>query len=139
MVYDTKIYLVAAADENYLKKATPYLETMNENSTVSNIFFTVDFDISEEYEEKFSSVTFKRISSNVVKSPNINKCIQHGAFLEGLKNIDDDSIIIFTDTDINIQRKFSDSELQLLRNLKDKEILVSFNTLVCPCFMYQLL
>lgn len=128
MTNNAKIYLAAAADENYLQKAKPYLESVNKNSNVSNIFFTVDFDITEEYEKKFPLITFKKITSNLIKSPNINKCIQHGAFLEGLKGIEDDSIIIFTDTDINMQRKFSDSELQLLKNCKDKEILVNLNS-----------
>ncbi len=133
MINNPEIYLVAAADMKYLKKATPYLETMNENSNVSNIFFTVDFDISKEYRDNFSSIVFKRISSSVVKSPNPNKCIQHGGFLEALKGINDTSVIIFTDTDIKVQRGFSETDLQLLQNCKDKDVFVNYCTASKSC------
>jgi len=128
MVNDTRIYLVAAADRNYLEKAIPYLGSIDANSNVSNIFFTVDFDISEELKKKFSSIDFRKIDSGTVKSPNINKCIQHGGFLGGLNDVADTSVIVFTDTDIKMQRRFSESDLQLLRNCKDGQVLVNHNT-----------
>lgn len=122
-----KIYLAGATDENYLQKSMDYLRTMNENSNVNNVFFTLDFDISEDIKKRFSSIKFVRISSDIIKSPNSNNCIQHGGFLEALDFVSEDSIVIFTDTDVKVQRGFSESELSMLENCEDGQVLVNYN------------
>ena len=121
------IYLIAGFNEGYLQKSMTYLETMNWYSNVNNIIITLDFDIASDLKEKLNNIKFIRINSEQIKSPNSNKCMQHGGFLEVLDFISDDSIIIFTDTDITVQRPFNESELQLLRNCKDEDVLVNLN------------
>jgi len=122
-----EIYLIAGFNKAYLKKAEPYLMTMNQNSKVNNVIITLDFDIDPSYKEKFNSIQFIKILSSQIKSPNTNTCMQHGGFLEALDFVKDDAIIIFTDTDIKIQRPFNELELQMLTNCEDGEILVNFN------------
>ncbi len=121
------IYLAAGCDQKYLTKSMPYLHTMNHNSNIINIFFTVDFDISEKYKSEFRYIRFIGISSTIVKSPNSNKCMQHGGFLSALNFLSDESIIIFTDTDINIQRGFRDEELYMLAGFNDDDVGVNYN------------
>jgi hypothetical protein len=127
MARNSSVYLIAAADENYLQKAMPYLRTVNQRSNIHTIFFTVDFDITEEHKGRFPEIVFRRINSAVVKSPNSNKCIQHGGFLEELKDFDDSAVIMFTDTDIIVQRPFSQAELHLLENCADKDVFANLN------------
>jgi hypothetical protein len=121
------IYLIAGFNEGYLKKSMTYLETMNRYSNVNNIIMTLDFDIAAELRKTLNNIKFVRINSEQVKSPNPNKCMQHGAFLKVLDFIPDESMIIFTDTDITVQRPFNESELQLLRDCKDKDVFVNLN------------
>jgi hypothetical protein len=121
------IYLIAGFNEGYLQKSMDYLETMNRYSNVNNIIVTLDFDITPELKIKLNNTKFVRINSEQVKSPNPNKCMQHGAFLEVLGFISDESVIIFTDTDITIQRPFSESQLQLLKSCGDKDVFVNAN------------
>lgn len=122
-----EIYLVAGFNEAYLKKTEPYLMTMNQNSSVNNVIITLDFDINPSYQKKFRSIQFVKILSSQIKSPNSNTCMQHGAFLEVLDFIKDDSIIIFTDTDVKIQRPFNETELQLLTSCEDGQVFVNLN------------
>lgn len=125
---DKEIYLVAGFNKAYLKKAEPYLMTMNQNSRVNNVIMVLDFDIDPSYQKKFGFIQFVKILSSQIKSPNQNACMQHGGFLEALDFVKDDAIIIFTDTDIKIQRSFNESELQMLTSCEDGEAFVNFNT-----------
>jgi hypothetical protein len=121
------IYLIAGFNEGYLRKSMTYLETMNRYSNVNNIIVTLDFDIVSELRERLNKIKFVRINYEQVKSPNSNKCMQHGAFLEVLDFIGSESIIIFTDTDITIQRPFTEPQLQLLRSCQDGDVFVNLN------------
>jgi hypothetical protein len=122
-----EIYLVAGFNKVYLEKAEPYLMTMNQNSSVNNVIVTLDFDIDPSCQKKFRSIRFVKILSSQIKSPNPNACMQHGGFLEALDFLKDDVIIIFTDTDIKIQRPFDESELQMLNSCEDGDVFVNFN------------
>jgi len=121
------IYLVTGFDQNYLARATAYLETMNQKSNVKNIVVTLDFDITPEYKSKFQSIRFVKIQSSQIRSPNPNKCMQHGGFLNALSSLHETSVVIFTDSDINVQRGFTDEELSMFTGFKDNDIGVSYN------------
>lgn len=121
------IYLVAGFNRPYLKKSEDYLASMNENSNVNNVIITLDFDIDSETEKKYGHIQFKKILSSQIQCPNPNTCMQHGGFLEALGFVNDDAVIIFTDTDIKIQRPFSEADLKMLLACEDNEVLVNFN------------
>jgi len=121
------ICLIAGFNKGYLQKSMAYLETMNQFSNVKNVIMTLDFDIDSDLRKRFDRITFIRINSGQIKSPNPNKCMQHGGFLEGIDFLSDDSVIIFTDTDITLQRPFNESELQLLRDCRDDDVFVNLN------------
>ena len=127
LIGSKEIYLIAGFNKAYLEKAETYLATMNENSKVNNVIITLDFDIDSSYKKKFSSLRFVKILSSQIKSPNPNTCMQHGGFLEALDFVKDDSIIIFTDTDIKIQRPFNKSELEMLNSCEDRDVFVNLN------------
>jgi hypothetical protein len=121
------IYLVAGFNKAYLKKSEPYLATMNQNSQVNNIIITLDFEINAWYKERFDSIRFIKIFSTQVKSPNSNACMQHGGFLEVLDFVKNEDVLIFTDTDIKIQRSFNGSDLEMLESCIDGDVFVGFN------------
>lgn len=122
-----EIYLIAGFNRAYHKKAEAYLVTMNGNSKVNNVIVTLDFDVDSSYKERFSSIQFVKILSSQVKSSNPNTCMQHGGFLEALDFVKDDSIIIFTDTDVKVQRPFNKSELEILISCEDRDVFVNLN------------
>lgn len=122
-----EVYLIAGFNKAYLEKAEAYLVTMNGNSKVNNVIVTLDFDVDSSYKKRFSSIQFVKILSSQIKSPNPNTCMQHGGFLEALDFVKDDSIIIFTDTDIKIQRPFNKSELEILISCEDRDVFVNLN------------
>ena len=122
-----EIYLVAGFNKAYLEKAVPYLITMNQNSNVNNVIITLDFDIDPSYKTRFGRIQFVKILSSQIKSPNQNTCMQHGGFLEALDFVKDDAILIFTDTDIKIQRPFNKLELEMLGSCGDGDVFVNFN------------
>lgn len=123
---DKEIYLISGFNRAYLEKAEPYLITMNENSNVHNIIVTLDFDVDAYSKEKYGSIKFVKILSSQVISPNTNTCMQHGGFLDAMKSVEDDAIIVFTDSDINIQRGFTENELTMLRSFSDDEVGVNY-------------
>lgn len=127
LIGSKEIYLVVGFNKAYLGKAETYLATMNKNSKVNNVIVTLDFDIDSSYKKKFSSLRFVKILSSQIKSPNPNTCMQHGGFLEVLGFVKDDSIIIFTDTDIKVQRPFNKSELEMLNSCEDRDVFVNLN------------
>lgn len=122
-----QIYLISGFNKAYLKKSEPYMKTMNENSNVNNVIVTLDFDVDGFYKNKYDSIRFVKVHSSQIKSRNPNTCMQHGGFLAALDFVNADDIIIFTDTDINVQRSFGESELNLMRDLEDGEVLVNYN------------
>jgi len=123
-----EIYLIAGFNRAYLEQSETYLATMNDNSKVNNVIMTLDFDIPSSYKERFGSIRFIKIKSSQIKSPNLNTCMQHGGFLEALDFVKDDAVIIYTDTDIKIQRPFNESELQTLISCEDGQVFINFNT-----------
>ena len=122
-----QIYLISGFNKAYLEKSEPYMMTMNANSNVNNVIVTLDFDVDDSYKNKFSSIRFVKVNSSQIKSRNPNTCMQHGGFLIALDFVNEDDILIFTDTDINVQRPFSESELNRICNLEDGEVLVNYN------------
>lgn len=121
------IYLVSGINEVYLPHADKYIETMQQNSNVKNVIITLDFDVPESYREKHDMIRFIRMPSSDVKSANHNSCLQHGGFLPALDFVEDSSVIIFTDSDINIQRPFTDEELLEFNSYTDDCIGVNYN------------
>lgn len=124
---ENKIYLVTGFNKSYLPKAMSYLETISINSNIHNIAITLDFSMSDEDKKRLSSIEFIEMSSDTIKSPNPNNCMQHGAFLSALDFVDEDSVIIFTDSDIKMQRMFTDEELLMFSQYVDNEIGVNYN------------
>ncbi len=133
-----EIYLIAGFNRAYLEKSETYLATMNDNSKVNNVIMTLDFDIPSSYKGKFSTIRFIKVKSSQIKSPNLNTCMQHGGFLEVVDFINDDAIIIYTDTDMKMQRPFNESELQLLAGCEDGQVFVNFNTSEEDTLLYEI-
>ena len=121
------IYVGTGITENYFSKAQHfyYFDTLNAFAGGYVKAFTILLDYSDagfaEMEKRFPNIKFIRMSSADVKAMNPNKCLQHGAFIDKLVeecNPNFDHFIIFTDSDITIQRKLEPEEFKLLEEGK---------------------
>lgn len=121
------IFIITGINEPFLPKATRFIETMSTHSNVNNIVVTLDFTTTDEIRNKYPNIAFIPLSSDKVKSPNPNTCLQHGGFLPALDHLPDDTIIIFTDADICVQRGFTPDELERLSSFNKQEIGVGYN------------
>jgi hypothetical protein len=121
------IFLCTSADSNYFKtKIFNYcLKSYAENTQdIKKYVFLVD---TEDFDVNTYDINKKFIDWNLIKAKNINKCIQHGEFVNFLPECNDDDIIIFTDGDIILQREFSDKEFEMIKNIPKNTFLANFN------------
>jgi hypothetical protein len=121
------IYIGTGITENYVQKAQHfyYFDTLNLVAGGYVKAFTVLLDFSDagaaSMAQRFPNIRFIRMSSSEVKAMNPNRCIQHGAFIDRLQqecDLASDHFVIFTDSDITIQRKLEPEEFRLLEEGK---------------------
>jgi len=119
------IYVGTGITENYFAKAQHfyYFDTLNVFGSGEGWgrAFTILLDYSDtaaaEIAVKFQNIKFIRMSSSEVKAMNPNKCIQHGAFIDKLVtmcNLASDHFVLFTDSDVTVQRKLDPEEFKQL-------------------------
>src|SRR4030067_2830951 len=114
------IYLITGSDKNYYPKILPYLNTLNEYSDFRNILLAIGFKPPEN-----CPIDWITIPEEVFTNITTNLCVQAGEFLPYCKDfLNGEDIIIFTDGDIRLQRKFNISELSMINNLKYGDVLV---------------
>ncbi len=109
--------------ENYYPRTLHfgYFETLNGIVGDRVQTFSVLLDHSDtaatRMHETYPSISFVRMCSKDVRAPNPNGCLQHGAFVEGLVStagLRDEDYVIFTDSDMTVQRPFTDDEIDRL-------------------------
>lgn len=66
------------------------------------------------------------VDESQVIAPHSNRCMQHGAFISFL-NLNQKDIVLFTDSDMQMQRRMWPEEVSMLRNLKHGEVFVGEN------------
>ena len=123
-----KIILATGSDRNYINKIEPYLKSIESNSNFDKniLVYVGEDDMSLPYK----NIDVVNLPINNIKSLNINKCVQHGDFLnsESFNFITkDDDIIIYTDGDMILQRNLSDDELNFYKSFKDGDVYVGYN------------
>ena len=121
------IFLITGINESFLQKAEGFIKSMENHSNVKNIVITLDFSAPKDFCTEYPNIEFIYLSSNEVKAPNPNTCLQHGGFLPAVKHLSDDAIMIFTDADISVQRGFTGDELRMLSSLTEQDIAVGYN------------
>ena len=116
------LYLLTGTDEKYYTKILPYLQTLEENSPAETYLFTIGFQV----ENPFYKVKYLYLPEEVFTDITTNPCVQAGEFLNYFPCNNND-IIIFTDGDMRLQRKFTEEELDLVTNLRYGEVLAGPN------------
>lgn len=123
-----KLILATGSDLNYLSKMRPYLKSIETNSNFDkNILVFVGED---EMHLPFKNIEIANLPINNIQSLNMNKCVQHGDFLnsEMFNSItDDEDLIIYTDGDIILQRNLTDDEINFYKSFKDGDVYVGYN------------
>lgn len=117
------IYVGTGLTSNYFPKTQHFhfFPTLNQLAAGRVKTFSVLLDYLppevEEMRRMFPNILFVPMRSEDVRQPNPNKCMQHGAFLEALvvaAGLTQEDYVIFTDSDMTVQRRFDDWELDKL-------------------------
>lgn len=124
-----KLILSVGSDDNYLTNPhlQNYLKSINENSNFDeNILVYLGYN---EPALNFEKISVFSVNPESIVKKNYNNCIQHGEFLnsKGFDSFLDSDVIFFTDGDMTLQRKLTDSELETFRNLKDNDVFIGYN------------
>lgn len=121
------IVFATGSDLNYLNKIEPFLKSVNKNFNGKKILFYIEQDLPLKIDtiHNFNILNFKY--EDFINKNKIN-CIQHGEFINHryIQSLSEDTIVLFTDGDIIMQRPFSDNELDML-NLDNNQFLVGYN------------
>lgn len=120
---------MVSADEKYFYESTQVkicLANIKKHSNVNSIFFTINFDVSQDFIDEYPMIRFIRINNDQMKILNVNNCIQHGEFFNVI-DFNDDDILIFTDIDAYMQRGLSEDEYKFLSELKENEFCMQWN------------
>lgn len=123
-----RIILATGSDLNYLSKMRPYLKSIESNSNFDkNILVFVGED---EMELPYKNIDVARLPVSNIQSLNMNKCVQHGDFLNSPEfdsMTNDDDVIIYTDGDIILQRNITEEEITFYKSFKDGDVYVGYN------------
>ncbi len=130
----SKIYLSSGISENYVARATPFLNSIKKHLNVPCLIFAVDFcgHPSEILGVQCVNVDYTKCTFQYPK-----KMLQSAAFTLFMpSNWQDDDVIIFCDADAYFQRPFTDSELAAFAAVKPGQFLGDYN---CPNHWQSLL
>lgn len=124
------IYIGTSLTEDYLISSFPYFDSLKKHASDLKCFvICVDFEVKERCREKWPSIDFLTLNSSTLKTvkegwpENREKfiCLESGEFLD-LMPFEEDDIIIFTDTDMYMQRAISDVEKNSMMSFDDQTI-----------------
>ncbi len=130
------IYIGAGVDKSYFNRSQKFFKSLNKNSKFNNFIICVGFKPKKKITKEYQNIEFFYMDENQVKTvkegwPLDRKkyvCLESGEFLD-LLDINTNDIIIFTDSDMIMQRQITRKEQELLENLKDNEV-----AMVYDCF-----
>lgn len=123
-----KLILATGSDKGYLPHIQRYLDSMRLNSNF-DINVLVLMGDQPELVDLGPGISLAFLNRDDIRALNVNKCVQHGEFLESkfFEKFEDSDIICFTDGDIYLQRAMNTFELDIIRNLKDGDVWVGYN------------
>ncbi len=114
--------LVTGANERYLPRMRPYLDSLERYADFPVKFITVGFKIELPY-DRIECIHLPRADN--IGAPPQTESIQHGSFLNVI-DMPTNEVIIYTDGDFIMQRALDDDERALLA-LKHNQALTSWN------------
>jgi hypothetical protein len=137
---DNKLIIATAFTPNYAKKARAFVASVEENSRHENILILTwqTSDITNKRTEwkelcrtaaRHKTFKFRFLNYDNVNSKNSIRCLQNGEFVNALRprDIIDDPIIIFCDSDVIMQREVSQAELSILSSMRLGDVMLGIN------------
>jgi len=134
------IFLMTAVTPNYIRRSKAYLHSIRTNSNCAKNFLIVCWDRGKnkiKLKHLIRIMCIKARGGITVKFLNHDKvmhkskifCVQHGEFIGVLSpsELAADPAIIFTDSDMRLQRSLNETEETLFRNLNPGEICLGMN------------
>jgi len=120
-----RILIGSGVTQNYWEKAQSfkYFDTLNGIKQGRVQPFTIllgewSTEKMASIADQFKNIRFIQMFEEAVVAPNPNKCLQHGAFIPTLQEsmgLDETDYVIFTDSDITVQRALrADEEEEFL-------------------------
>lgn len=109
----------------YFPRTTGYIESVAEHGEFDEYTaLCLGFLPGENEQRKPWKYVF--VNENQVIAPHANRCMQHGAFINFLNQAPND-VVLFTDSDMQMQRRMWPEEMSMLRNLRHGEVFVGEN------------
>lgn len=123
-----KSVLMTGANSAYLTNISSYIESIQQNSNFDRNILIYQNDANTD-KLQFNNIEVFELDRDKIKAANANTCIQHGAWLELLTNLNlhDDDVVTFTDGDIELQRPMNPGEQYYFSNLNHLDVFVGYN------------
>jgi hypothetical protein len=134
------IYIATGVTPNYVGRARAFLNSVSENSQFKNVIIIawnekirkirwIDWLAIANLLLEYKQFGIKIINYSKVQEKNSIFCLQNGEFIKSFnkKELKEDPIIIFCDSDIVMQRPFSIEEINKIKSLNTGEIMLGIN------------
>lgn len=134
---EDNVFIITGVTPNYIGKATAFLNSVSENSIFQNILIVcwnnkirlIDIMLWAKAYITYRKFKFKIINYNNVVERNSIFCLQNGEFVNALnkKELKNDPVIIFSDSDVIMQRSVNIKENEQILRLKKGDIMLGIN------------
>lgn len=122
------VSLVTASNRRWLPRMKPYLQSLERYSALDNVLVGVGHTPPAEYLEGLAHIRPVELPQELNDgAPHETESPQHGAFMSVIGGAGDD-VYIFTDGDIQLQRRFSEAELGWINAIEDNEVYCGWNS-----------
>ncbi len=120
-----QVVISTGFDRAYFPKTIDYIDSVTKHGEFDDyVALCLNFLPSES--EQHQPWRYVYVDENHVIAPHSNRCIQHGAFISFL-NLNQDDVVLFTDSDMQMQRRMWPEEQAILQKLKHGEVFVGEN------------
>lgn len=120
-----KVVISTGFDRAYFPKTRDYIDSVAEHGEFDD-YVALCLNFLPNESEVCEPWRYVYTNEHQVIAPHSNRCMQHGAFISFL-NLDHDDVVLFTDSDMRMQRRMWPEEMDILRKLKHGEVFVGEN------------
>lgn len=120
-----KVVIATGFDRAYFPKTRDYIDSVAEHGEFDD-YVALCLNFLPNNEEQIHPWRYVYVNEQQVIAPHTNRCMQHGAFISFL-NLNHDDVVLFTDSDMRMQRKMWPEEMSILKTLKHGELFVGEN------------
>lgn len=120
--------LLTGSNRRWLPRMRPYLASLANYSPFDNVLLGVDCAVPPLFVEELLGVRVIELPAAVLDgSPDLSQSVQHGSWLPYVDGPDDE-VVIFTDGDIEMQRRPLEAEIEWLATLPANTVTCGWNS-----------